>query len=325
MNFYRFAQGLRLGMSPEVADSMTKVYKGGDKQKTEAVQNTVQTPAQQAQYNNLLQGADAWKNWEGFDKNYGGSADFNPVAGFTPEQQAALKASGQTGQQLQDLYNTQGVSSLSNFLGAYDPSKTGLTGAIDASNNRLDWNYGTTVAPQVRQGATGAGQFGSTRHGVAEGIALSNLSQQKTDAASTLAYQDQQAYNQNQLNALNNLSGITKGLNSGSGLQFDAGTLQQQQNQAQISGDLQKWAYENNVSLNDLLAYQQLISGNMGGTNVGQGTNTGGGRAGGGGAGMAAGALGGAAAGATVGSVGGPIGTAVGAGVGAIAGAYGSS
>ena len=63
---------------------------------------------------------------------------------------------------------------------------------------------------------------------------------------------------------LGNLSSITKGLNSGAGLQYDAGTLEQQQQQNEINGQLQKWMYENNASLNDLLAYKQLISGDMG-------------------------------------------------------------
>lgn len=326
MNFYRFAQGIRLGMSPEVADEMTKVYKGSaPKQESTANQNTTQTPAQQAQYQNLLLNSDKWMDNGGFDKNYGGDPNFNPVAGFTQGQQNALTNSGQLGGNLQNLYNGAGVDSLGNFLGAYDPSKTGLNGAIDAANNRLDWNYNTGVAPQVRQGATNAGQFGSTRHGVAEGIALSNLSQQKTDAASTLAYQDQQAFNQNQMNVLNNLGGITKGLNSGNGLQFDSGAMQQQQNQQEINGQLQKWAYENNVSLNDLLAYQQLVSGNMGGTNMGQNQGTSTTQSGGGGMGVAAGALGGAATGAAVGSVVPGIGTMVGAGVGAVAGGLSAS
>jgi hypothetical protein len=292
---------------------MTKVYKSGG-EKSQSQSDSVSTPAQQEQYNNLLSGADAWLKGGGFDKNYGGSPDFNGVAGFTPEQQAALNSTNNTGQWLQNRYSSAGIKSLDKYFGEYDPSKTGLNSAIDASNNRLDWNYNTGVAPQVRQGATDAGQYGSTRHGVAEGIALSNLSQQKTDAASTMAYQDQQAYNQNQLNVLNNLSGITQGLNSGNALQFNAGLTQQQQNQAGINGDLQKWAYENNVSLNDLMAYQQLVSGNMGGTNVGQSTARPG-STGGGGAGVAAGALGGAAAGATVG---GPWGAAAGGIIGGV-------
>lgn len=254
----------------EAADA-SRLYKGGGTQKQSST--STQTPVQAEQYDKLLHNADAWLQNGGFNKQYGVA---DPVANMNAGQQSGLSGSQATGQALSQLYGNQGQSSLADYLGAYDPNKTGLTGAIQASNNALDWNYGTTVAPQVRQGATDSGQYGSTRHGVAEGIALSQLSQQKSNAANTMAFQDQQQYNQNRLGVLNNLSTITKGLNSANGLQYDAGVLQQQQDQNEINGQLQKWAYENNASLNDLLAYQQLISGNYGGTTASTGKSSGG-------------------------------------------------
>lgn len=259
------------------ADSASSLYKGGGGKQT---QTQTETPYQQGQYKNLLNNADSWLNNGGFTDAYGGGADFDPTANFTQGQNQGLAGSQQTGSALAALYSGQGQNSLADYLGPYNPDKTGLTGAINASNNALDFNYGTQVAPQVRQGATDAGQYGSTRHGVAEGLALSQLSQQKMNAANTMAFQDQQAYNQNRLGVLGNLSTITKGLNSGNGLQFDAGQLQQTQDQNEINGALQKWAYENNASLNDLLAYQQLISGNYGGTTTGVSKGGGGGGSG---------------------------------------------
>lgn len=288
-------------------------WKGGSNKTTST---STSTPYQQNEQRNLLDRATEGLNNGFYDQNYGGSADFNANAGMTAGQTAGLAGLSQTGQDLQSLLNSSGMSSLSRYLGAYDPNNTGLTGAIDAANNQLDWNYQTTVAPQIRQGATDAGQYGSTRHGVAEGIANAQLSQQKTNAASQLAFQDQQAYNQNQLNALNNLTGIAKGLASGSSMQYDAGTLEQQQNQNQINADLQKWAYENNVDVNDLLTYQQLISGDMGGKNV---TTTKGGSGGGGGLGSALGSIGGAALGGYFGGTGGAsVGSSVGGSTGGL-------
>jgi hypothetical protein len=266
-----------MGVNPMEADNASSLYKGGGGKQTST---QTETPYQQGQYSNLLNKSDAWLKNGGFDKSYGGSADFDPTADFTQGQTQGLQGSQQTGAALAQLYGGAGQSSLADYLGPYDPNKTGLTGAINASNNQLDFNYGTQVAPQVRQGATDAGQYGSTRHGVAEGLALSQLSQQKLNAANTMAFQDQQAYNQNRLGVLGNLSTITKGLNSGNGLQYDAGALQQGQNQNEINGALQKWAYENNADLNDLLAYQQLISGNYGGTTTGVSKGGGGGGSG---------------------------------------------
>lgn len=301
MSLQRAFQLHRMGVPMDIAMEDSVLWKGGDKQKTTS------TPAQSAQYGTLLQGADQWLKDGGLDKTYGGSYVSDPVADLTADQQAAISGLSSTGQNLQSMYNGLGQSSLSNFLGSYDPSKTGLSSAIDASNNQLDYNYNTTVAPQIRQGAQETGQFGSTRHGVAEGIAQSNLAQAKTNAASTLAYQDQQSYNQNQLAALNNLSNITTGLNSGNTAQYNAGALQQSQNQSEIQGQLEKWAYENNVDLNTLAAYQSLISGDMGGTT----TSTGGAK--GSGIGSAIGTVGGAIAGFYLG---GPAGAMAGASAG---------
>lgn len=313
MNFQRFNQLLRMGVNPQAADEASALWKGSDKQKSSSTNTS--TPYQQEDYDTLLQKSNDWLNGGGFDKNYGGSANFDSTADLTTGQQAGLAGSQATGQATQGLYDQQGLSSLGNYFGTYDPSKTGLNAAINASNNAMDWNYNTTVAGNIRQGATDAGQFGSTRHGVAEGIAQSQLSQQKQNAASTMAFQDQQAFNQNQLGVLNNLSSITKGLNSGNGLQYDAGTLQQGQDQNEINGQLQQWAYQNNVSLNDLLAYKSLISGDMGGVTTSKSESTGGG--GGGGALGAIATVGGAVVG---GMYGGPAGAAAGASVGGAVG-----
>ena len=291
------------------ADKASSLYKGGGKQTS--TQTSV--PYQQKQYDTLLNGANMWLEQGGFNAQYGGGPGFDPVADLNYGQKAGLEGSQQTGQQLSQLYSGAGQSSLADYLGPYDPNKTGLTGAIGASNNALDFNYGTQVAPQVRQGAQDTGQYGSTRHGIAEGLALSQLSQQKMNAANTLAFQDQQAYNQNRLGVLGNLSTITKGLNSGYGLQYDAGSLQQQQDQNEINGQLQRWAYENNASINDLLAYQQLISGDYGGTTTSESK---GGKSGGG-ALATIGTIGGAVVG---GFFGGPAGAAAGASVGGAAG-----
>lgn len=276
MNFQRFAEAVRLGTPLEAAVDMGYYWKG-DSGKQKGTSTTTSKPVQSAQYNNLLNKSDSWLNSGGLDKSYGGSADFDPVADMTQGQKDAIGGMTQTGNSLQQLYNGQGMQGLANSLGTYDPSKTGLQGAIDASNNQLDWNYATQVAPSVRQGAVSTGQYGSSRSGIAEGIAQSQLSQQKVNSASQLAYQDQQAFNQNQANTLANLANISKGLGSGDGLSYDAGALQQNQNQAEIAGQLEKWAYENNADLNDLLAYKQLISGDMGGTNTTKSTMSGGG------------------------------------------------
>lgn len=313
MNFQRFNQLLRMGVNPQAADRESSLYKGGGG-KTVTSSESSSTPYQQAQYNTLLGKADAW---QGFDKNYGGQAGYDTVADMNANQNAAIGGSVATGNALNQLYSGQGNQALQDYLGPYDPNKTGLNGAIDAANSRSNYNFETTQTGAIRQGATDSGQYGGTRQGIAEGLARGQLAQAQSDNAQQLAFQDQQNFNTNRVNTLNNLSGITTGLNSGNALVGQAGQIQQNQAQSEINADLQKWAYENNVSLNDALAYQQLVSGDMGGTQTGKSTQKGGG--GGGSSPWAAiGTVGGAVLGSMVGmpTVGAAAGGAIGGAVG---------
>lgn len=290
-------------------------HKGGSSKQTST---STSKPYQQENYDKLLSGADSFLEGGGFDKNYGGVEGFDPIADFTPEQLAAIKGMSGTGNALSDIYNGLGMESLQDSLGAYDPSKTGLNDALANMYEQSNFDFDTNQAGQIRQGATNAGQFGSSRAGIAEGLARARLGQSQTNAASQLALQDQQNWNTQRQNTLNNLSAISKGLGSGNTMLYDSGALQQGQNQQEISGALQKWAYENNVDVNDLLAYQQLISGDMGGTNTTVSKGSGGG---GGGWGTALGSLGGAGLGFMVGGpTGAMAGSQVGGGIGGLLG-----
>lgn len=313
MNFLQFNVMRLMGIPHE--DMGLRFKGGGGKQKT----SSKEKPHQQAQYDKLLGAADNWLANGGFDKNYGGQEGFDPVADFTQGQKDALGNMGQLGQGLQGIYGSDGMQSLQDALGKYDPSKTGLNDAMGAANERAIFDYQTQVAPQIRHGAQGAGQYGSSRHGIAEGLGADRLSQNIVNQNAQMAYQDQQAWNKNRTNTLNKLSAISKGLGSGNAMEYDAGALQQGQDQREILGQLEAWAYENNVPMNDLQAYKQLISGNMGGTT--NSTSKGGGGYSGGGVMSTIGTVGGGILG---GMFGGPAGAMAGASVGgAVGGAIG--
>jgi hypothetical protein len=283
-------------------------WKGGDQKST-----STSTPTQSQQYHNLLNQSDAWLNGGGFDKNYGGSAGFDPVANMTEGQQSGISGMSSTGKTLADLYSGQGQESLDAYLGKYDPNATGVNDAIRSANEQSQYDFETGQMGNIRQGAIDTGQYGSSRAGIAEGLARGQLARSQATNAANMTLQDQQQFNQNRLNTLNNLTGITKGLASGSGLEYDTGALDQQQQQKEIQGQLEKWGYENNVNLNDLLAYKQLISGDMGGSTT---TKTSGG--GGSGLGSALGSIGGFSLGNMVApGVGGMVGAQMGGQMGA--------
>lgn len=306
MNFSRFVHARIGGATIEAIMDQMVYWKGGSSKST-----TTSTPHQQKQYDTLLSKSDQWLNAGGFDDNYGGSAGFDPVADMTSGQQSGIQGMTTTGQNLQDIYGTQGLKSLDTYLGAYDPNATGLRDAQAAAAEQAQFDFETGQMGNIRQGAVDAGQFGSSRAGIAEGLARGRLAQGIAANNANMQLQDQQQFNQNRLNTLNNLSAITKGLSSGSGLQYDAGALDQQQQQKEILGQLDKWAYENNASANDLLAYKQLVSGEMGGTSVSKTP-----KSGGSGLGSALGSIGGFALGNMVmPGVGGAMGAQLGAGI----------
>lgn len=311
MNLSRWLEATRGGATPEAAMESQVFWKSGGNKSTST---STSTPMQTAQNKTLLAGADKWLG-TGFDKNYGGSENFDSAANLTQSQQAGISGMQGTGATLSDIYNGLGTSSVSDYLGPYDPNKTGLTSALKAANEQSQFDFETGQMGNIRQGATEAGQFGSSRAGIAEGLARGRLAQGQAATAADMAYRDQQNFNTNRLNTLNNLTGITKGLSSGSGLQYDAGALDQQQQQKEIQSQLEQWGYENNVNLNDLLAYKQLISGDMGGTNTTVNKSSGGG---GSGLGSALGAVGGFALGNMIApGVGGMVGAQAGGQLGA--------
>lgn len=313
MNFLQFNVQRLLGVPHE---DMGKVFKGGGGGKTKTDMTTTTTHKQDKEYGNLLGSATDWLNSGGFDKNYGGVEGFDPVANMNQGQLDSLAGQSATGQGLNQILGSAGMDGLSDMLGRYDPSKTGLNDALGAANERMNFDFGTQVMPGIRQGASDAGQFGSSRHGIAEGLALDRLSQNQANVGAQMAMQDQQAWNAQRASAMNNLQGISQGLNAGNIIDYNANAKLQSQEQSEIQGALEKWAYDNNVDLNTMDAYKQLISGDMGGTQRQQGWTKA--PSSGGGGGSAIGSI----AGGIAGSFFGPAGTALGSAAGgAIGGA----
>ena len=167
----------------------------------------------------------------------------------------------------------------------------------------------------IRDQFQGAGQFGSTRQGVAEGIAADRLQQNVLGTGAQMA---QQAY-------LSGLDSTARGLalapnavqaNLAPATTLDAVGQESRTLQQQVIDDMmQRWNYNQNLPAANLSQYQQLINGSFGGTSSTQATPN-----------KTAQTVGLMATGAGLGayiaagtSVGGPYGAAIGAGVGLIA------
>ena len=172
---------------------------------------------------------------------------------------------------------------------------------MDLSNQAITKQYTEGFLPQLTGGAVAAGNIGSSRQGVAEGIGagktLDALGRNTAGLTSQAYGQGLQATMQAQAlaPAFAQSFGLAPGFQAtGAGLQYGLDTEADEAAKAR------------------LLAYQQIIGGNYGGTQTGPAQQSGG----------LSGALGGAATGAYLGSVIPGLGTGLGAGLGGLAGFF---
>ena len=93
MNLSRFLEATRGGCTLDAAMDSQVFWKGGGSQKS----TSTTKHKQDKQYGNLLNKSDQWLNSGGFDQSYGGSPDFDPVAGFTGGQTSGVAGMQQTG------------------------------------------------------------------------------------------------------------------------------------------------------------------------------------------------------------------------------------
>jgi len=235
---------------------MGSVLKGGSsKTKSTSSSNSWAVPY----FKEIAKDAQSQYNNGGFfDQNYFGGQD--TVANMSPEQLQALQQMQTSGGNQQDVLNTSGLDALSQTLGAYDPNNPNITGAINSAIDANTTNFMRTVLPSIAAGSEMNGRTGSNREGVAQGLAMSDLNKQNLNTASNMQYQAYSQHQQEQSQALGNLSSIIKGLNSGSATQFDAAGAEQDQAQQELNGQLQAWAYHNNIPLQNLQAFQGLVS-----------------------------------------------------------------
>jgi len=227
----------------------------------------------------------------------------------TQAQQGALNTANQIAAEQPNSLNA-----LNKGLNATDVNNNpALQGAIDAAGRPLIRNFQRSILPQISVNALQNSGYGSSRQGIAEGIATSDLNQQLTDQASTMT---SDAYNKGQDTMMRSLAlapSIYQNMLMPSSIQQGVGAEQQAQQQQLLTDQLTKWNFDRTKQMDALQQYAQLLSLSSGGSSTTtQSGNTGG----------ASSILGGAAAGASIGSNFGPWGTAIGGGIGAIGGLF---
>ena len=205
-------------------------------------------------------------------------------------QQGFNQYLGQTGQQASPGYiNTIG--------GSFDPWRNpALDDAVQRANQALVRDFQTTTAPGITGDMIGAGQMGSSRHGVREGLAADalqrNLANQSAQMYNTGYESGMNRYVQDRANTLNTWLGANRNALSGwqsapsiAGMTMGANTATANalQNlgagQAQIGGYYQGlmnqymgqqkdlWDQYQNRPFNNLNWYAGLVYGAPGGMN----------------------------------------------------------
>lgn len=198
--------------------------------------------------------------------------------------------------------------------GAMDVNNNPYLGkAIDAAIRPITQSYTDTggVLSQIRDGSQDAGQFGSSRQGIAEGIAAGRYANELGDVTSKMT---SAAYDKGQDTFARTLMFAPEGIKAGmmpvdwlSGVGAQKEALGQEQ--AQYASDEQMWGYNSQWAPLNNLANLIYGAGSSQGTTTSQGPKPQRNRLGG--------ATGGAMAGA---SVGGPWGAVIGGVLGALMG-----
>ena len=219
-------------------------------------QTTTTTPwsEQQPYLQDLFQRAQQYSQGPAFP-------DFQTYAGFTePQIQAQQGLLGYAGGGLQNLIGQ---------------TQQGLAGMLSATPNMDVWGpamqeaariptrtYQETILPSIRSGAQAAGQYGSSRQGIAEGIAGRGLTEALASQQTGLA---QMAASEalNQRMAGMGMAGQIANLGmSPYNIMGQVGGQQQAMEQQGINQALQQFY----APLQQLQNYQGLVTGNYGGT-----------------------------------------------------------
>lgn len=161
---------------------------------------------------------------------------------------------------------------------------------IDAANRDVSRNLNETQLPSLALGAAGSGNTDSTRTGVTEALMQRNASQQMADTAANIRGQffnqglqtAQSQYNANADRALNANQQVGNAFQLGNsallngqqanGNNFDqmqgAGGVFQNQNQAQLTAAQQQFNDQQQVPMNLIGQYMNVINGKWGGAPV---------------------------------------------------------
>ena len=248
-------------------------------------------------------------------QRYSGST----IAGFNPTQEAAQEmalgaAGGQAGvgQNAADAYSFwTGGPGGGGAADVFDPTKNPyIQRAIEGAIRPAEQALTRSALPAIRGEAGNVGQFGSSRQGIAEGLALSDFATKAQDTGAKITTDLAQQFADNQLKALGLTPTIQDALIRPAATTGTVGDVRQQQEQALLDEQIRNFQFDQYAPFLQSQEILSLLQGLPGGSTVSTGSVPGGGS-------MGTKALGGAITGAQMGSMFGPWGMGIGAAGGA--------
>lgn len=136
---------------------------------------------------------------------------------------------------------------------------------ITQSNTQIADQFNQQVMPGISNNAVGAGQFGSSRQGIAEGQAASGAADAMASNATNIMSNAYETGSRNVQSAVNNAGNMWDLGARESMTQGQIGQDQAGWEQARLDDASQRWQSEQNRPWELLSMYQGLIQGNYGG------------------------------------------------------------
>lgn len=198
-------------------------------------------------------------------------------AGFTPAQlqaqQAQLDLSEILGPQMANSMTAlnQGFNAMNLENNPY------FAGAVQAAINPMVRNFERQTMPQISLRSLANSGYGSSRQGIAEGIAMSDLNQQIGDVSSSMANDAYQKGQDTMVRSLALAPTTYQSMLLPSAIQENVGSQQQAMEQQFLNDALTKWNFERSKEMDSLMQYAQLLQGNFGGTTTTNATQDSGG------------------------------------------------
>lgn len=198
-------------------------------------------------------------------------------AGFTPAQlqaqQAQLDLSEILGPQMANSMTAlnQGFNAMNLENNPY------FAGAVQAAINPMVRNFERQTMPRISLNSLANSGYGSSRQGIAEGIAMSDLNQQIGEVSSSMANDAYQKGQDTMVRSLALAPTTYQSMLLPSAIQENVGSQQQAMEQQFLNDALTKWNFNRSKEMDSLMQYAQLLQGNFGGTSTTNATQDSGG------------------------------------------------